>query len=102
MHITGPCQKKNVFRDECFCGLNRPQHFPTPSQCEAKSVLFTGNGKWVLSDGDEGVIRQWRVEDGKEVGEPKVRAKGEIYATALSSYGKWLVCGLRPSLNHGS
>ena len=71
------------------------------SQREVKSVLFTGDGKRVFSGGDEGVIRQWRVEDGKEVGEP-LRAIGEIYAAALSSDGKWLVCGLRPSPNRGS
>ena len=71
------------------------------SQRCVTSVLFTGDGKQVLSCGDEGVIRQWRVEDGKEVCEP-IRAKGEIYAIALSSDGKWLACGLRPSLNRGS
>ena len=60
------------------------------------SVLFTNDGKQVLSGDEEGMLRRWRVDDGQEVGEP-FRAKGEIYAAALSPDGKWLACGLRRS-----
>ena len=34
------------------------------------SVLFTEDGKHVLSGGEEGMLRQWRVGDGHEMGEP--------------------------------
>ena len=66
------------------------------------SVLFIEEGKQVLSGGEEGVLRQWRVDDGQEVGEP-IRVEGaEIKATALSPDGKWLVCGFRRlNLNDG-
>ena len=56
-------------------------------QRRISSVLFTGDGKQVLSGDDERVIRQWRPEDGKEVCEP-IRAKGGIYAITLSLNGK--------------
>ena len=66
------------------------------------SVLFTDDGKQVLSCGDEGVIRRWRVDDGQEVGEPIRVQKAKVYAAAVSPDGKWLVCGLkRLSLNDG-
>ena len=59
------------------------------------SVVFAKDGKQVLSGGDEGVIRRWRVDDGQEVGEP-IRVEGtQIKAIALSPDGKWLVAGLR-------
>ena len=59
------------------------------------SVLFAEEGKQVLSGGEEGVIRRWRVDDGQEVSEP-IRVEGaEVYAAALSPDGKWLACGLR-------
>ena len=57
--------------------------------------MFAEGGKQVLSGGDEGVIRRWRVDDGQEVGEP-IRAEGaEVFTAAMSPDGKWLVCGLR-------
>ena len=60
------------------------------------SVLFAEDGKHVLSGGVEGMLRRWRVDDGREAGEP-IRVEGaEIFAAALSPDLKWLVCGLRP------
>ena len=59
------------------------------------SVVFAEDGKQVLSGGDEGMLRRWRVDDGQEVGEP-IRVEGaEVYAAAVSPDGKWLVAGLR-------
>ena len=57
--------------------------------------MFAKDGNQVLSGGDEGVIRQWRVDDGQEVGEPIRIEGGEVLAAAVSPDGKWLVCGLR-------
>ena len=61
------------------------------------SVVFVEDGKQVLSGGEEGVIRRWRVDDGQEVDEPIQVEGAEIYAAAVSPDGKWLVCGLRRS-----
>ena len=61
------------------------------------SVLFSEDGKQVLSGGIEGILQWWRVEDGQKVGEP-IRTEGpEIYSAAISPDRKWLVCGFRPS-----
>ena len=49
----------------------------------------------MLSGGDEGVIRRWRVDDGQELGEPIRFVGAEINAAAVSPDGKWLVAGLR-------
>lgn len=60
------------------------------SQHKIYSVCFAEDGKQVLSGGVEGILRQWRVDDGHEVGEP-IRAEGaEIRAVALSQMvGVW-------------
>ena len=58
------------------------------------SVLFAEGGKQVLSGGDEGVIRRWRVDDGQELGR-LIRVEGaRVCAAAVSPDGKWLVVGL--------
>ena len=59
------------------------------------SVSFDGDGKHVLTGDLGGMVRQWRVDDGREVGEPIQVEGGEIYAAALSPDRKWLVCGAR-------
>ena len=59
------------------------------------SVVFVEDGKQVLSGGEDGVIRRWRVDDGQEVGKPIPVEGTEIYAAAVSPDGKWLVCGLK-------
>ena len=65
------------------------------SQQAVYSVLFINDGKQVLSAGNEGVIRRWRVDDGQEVGKP-IRVEGApVFAAAVSPDGKWLVCGLQ-------
>ncbi|KAG6369521.1 WD40-repeat-containing domain protein [Boletus reticuloceps] len=72
------------------------------TQHEIFSVFFTEDGKQVVSGGEEGVLRRWRVDVGQEVGEP-IRTEGaEIYAAALSPDRERLVCGLRRlDLNDG-
>ena len=61
-------------------------------QGEIWSVGFPVDGKHVVSGGDEGKIRRWRVEDGMEVGAPMV-AGGPVCNIAVSRDGKWIVCG---------
>ena len=45
-----------------------------------------------MSGGDEGKIRRWRTEDGKEVGTP-MDAGSAVYNLAVSRDGKWIVSG---------
>ncbi|KAF8122582.1 quinon protein alcohol dehydrogenase-like superfamily, partial [Boletus edulis] len=70
-------------------------------QIEAKSIEINGRddvwaiaslaeGRYIVSGGNEGKIRQWRVEDGMEVGTP-MDAKGTVRCVAVSRDGKWIV-----------
>ena len=56
------------------------------------SVAFLGDGKQVVSGGDEGKIRLWRAEDGKEVETP-MDATRQVNNIAVSRDGKWIVSG---------
>ncbi|KAF8556849.1 WD40 repeat-like protein, partial [Imleria badia] len=62
------------------------------------SIAFTEDGKQVWSGGEEGFLRQWQVNDAREVGEAiQVDSEGgtEIFSAVLSPDRKRLVCGLR-------
>jgi WD40 repeat protein len=65
------------------------------SQHPIYSVFFAEDGKQVFSGGAEGILRQWRVGDGNQVGEPIQVGRHEFFAAALSPDRKWLVCGLQ-------
>ena len=56
------------------------------------SVSFLVDGKHFVSGGNEGTIRRWRIEDGKEVGTP-MHAKSPTLDIAVSQDGKWIVSG---------
>ena len=56
------------------------------------SVAFLADEKHVLSGGEEGKIRCWRVEDGREVGTP-MDAGSIIFNIAVSRDGKRIVSG---------
>ena len=56
------------------------------------SVAFLADGKDVISGGEEGKIRRWQLEDGKEVGTP-MDAGSTVYNIAVSRDGKWVVSG---------
>jgi WD40 repeat protein len=58
------------------------------------SVAFLVDGEHVVSGGREKKIRQWQVEDGKEVGKP-IDAGSDILDLAVTQDGKWIVCGTR-------
>jgi len=55
-------------------------------------VVVLIDGKHVVSGADEGKIRCWRIEDGKEVGRP-MYAGGAVLSIAVSQDGKWVVSG---------
>ena len=57
------------------------------------SVAFLSDGKHVVSGGEEGKIRRWRTEDGKQVGKP-MDAGSAVYNLAVSRNGKWIVGGM--------
>ncbi|KAI9573369.1 hypothetical protein HD554DRAFT_2310612 [Boletus coccyginus] len=52
------------------------------------SVAVPADGKYLVSGGDEGKIRRWRIEDGKEVG---TAIDGRILNIAISRDGKFIV-----------
>lgn len=57
------------------------------------SVAFLVDGKHIVSGGDEGKIRRWQMEDGKEVGTP-MDAGSAVCNVSLSQDGRWIVGGL--------
>ncbi|KAF8552686.1 WD40 repeat-like protein [Imleria badia] len=56
-----------------------------------RSLVFLEDGRHLLSADDEGMIRRWRCEDGREVGEVISTSSGLITAMALSGDGNWIV-----------
>ena len=61
------------------------------------SVAFLADGKHVLSGSQEGKIRRWRVEDGKQVGTP-MDGGSAVLSIAVSRDGKWVVSGMDSGL----
>ncbi len=62
-----------------------------------QSLAFTPDGKYILSAGDDKVIRIWDWRAGETVrtirGQSSPGAPGAIYAMALSTDGRWLAVG---------
>lgn len=60
----------------------------------ARSLLFleVGGPRHVLSGSDDGMIRQYRVDDGVQVGET-MKTSSKVAAIDLSADGKWIVSG---------
>ena len=56
------------------------------------TLLFLEDGKHLLSGGEDGMIRQWSIEDGKEVREP-IEGSERVRALALSGDRKWIISG---------
>ena len=57
-----------------------------------RSLVFLKDGKYLLSGGEEATIRQWRIDDGVEVGEG-MKAGSIVTAMDLSGDGKWIISG---------
>ena len=64
------------------------------AQVETWAVACLVDGKHIVSGGEEGKIRRWRIEDGQEVGTP-MDAKSPVLDIAVSQDGKWVVSGAR-------
>ena len=58
-----------------------------------RSLVFLEDSKHVLSGGDDGMIRQWRVEDRTEVENQRLKASSRVEALSLSSDHNWIVSG---------
>ena len=71
---------------------NEVQPIESVGQHEINSVAFLADGKHIVSGGKEGMIRRWRVEDGKEVETP-MDARSDVNNIAVSRDGKWIVSG---------
>ena len=56
------------------------------------TVAFLVDGKHVVSGSEQGKIRRWRIEDGREVGAP-MDAGSAVHNIAVSRDGKWVVSG---------
>ena len=56
-----------------------------------RSLAFLGDGEYFLAAGDDAVIRQWRLEDGVEVGEGMKAGGSSVTAMDISGDGKWIV-----------
>ena len=54
-------------------------------------IAFVADGDYIVS-GNGSRIRRWRVEDGKEDGQP-MRAGSEVWSIAVSRDEKWIVSG---------
>ena len=62
-------------------------------QHDIYSVAFFVDGKHFVSGGEEGKVRRWRVEDGKEAEAP-IDAGSEVSNITVSGDGKWVVSGV--------
>jgi WD40 repeat protein len=62
-----------------------------------KSLMFTSDGKYLVSAGDDKVVRIWDIATGKTVrtirGQIGDGPEGKIYAAALSRNDKYLAVG---------
>ena len=56
-----------------------------------RSLVFLGDGEYFLTGGDDAIIRQWRLEDGVEVGKEMKPGSDSVTAMDLSGDGKWIV-----------
>jgi WD40 repeat protein len=62
-----------------------------------KDIVFTPDGRSIVSAGDDKLIRVWDIETGQTVrtlrGQIGAGHEGKIYAMALSPDGQWLAAG---------
>ena len=70
---------------------------PGGHKAKIKDVIFTPDGRHLVSAGYDKLIRVWNLETGKTVrtlwGQIDAGDEGKIYAMALSPDGRWLAVG---------
>jgi WD40 repeat protein len=66
-------------------------------QAVIRSLIFTADGKYLLSAGEDKVVRVWDWRAGKTVrsirGQLSIGSEGKIFSMALSPDGHWLAVG---------
>jgi WD40 repeat protein len=96
MTLTG--RQETSRRDNRPASSNSDQKERKPIEIDSRvsiySVAFLADGKHVVSGGEEGKIRCWRVEDGQEVGTP-IDVGNAVFNIAVSQDEKWVVSGTR-------
>ena len=78
--------------DSSFAHQKKEKSIEIDGRGNIYSVAFLADGKHVVSGGQEGEIRRWRVDNGQEVGMP-MDAGSAVYNIAVSRDGKWIVSG---------
>ncbi len=70
---------------------------PGGNKALIRDILFTPDGRYLVSAGDDKLIRVWDINSGKTVrtlrGQIGAGREGKIFAMALSPNGQWLAVG---------
>ena len=90
--LTGTLELSQNSSNSRTVHKSKPKRIEIVAQDNIYSVAFLVDGKHFVSGGQEGKIRRWRTEDGKEVGTP-MDAGNAVYNLAVSRDGKWIVSG---------
>ena len=90
--LIGTLESSEISPNSSSVHKSEPKPIKIVGQRNIYSVAFLGDGKHIVSGGDEGKIRRWQAEDGKEVGTP-MDAGSAVLNLAVSRDGKRIVSG---------
>lgn len=79
-------------------GLEGSLNWTTPSGHTGPARAVAGGGDTVVSGGEDGTIRFWRLSDGSPIGEPIAAHEGPVMSLALSSQGHVATVGADDAL----
>ena len=96
--VSGGCDKINPQNNRCPEGTARVWEASTGRELGHEthdswinSIVFSANGKYVVSASDDGTARVWEAATGKEVA--RVVNNSSVNSVALSPDGRWVVSG---------
>ena len=90
--LTGTLELSENSSSSSIVHKNEAKAIEIVAQYAIYSVAVLVDGKHIVSGGQEGKIRHWRAEDGKEVESP-MDARSVVNSMAVSRNGKWIVSG---------